>query len=108
MLSSGVQKIKWEDLAVKRLLGSGNYGDVYEGTWRATPVAVKKLKLTPTEFNMALPLLIQESSLISKLRHPNIVLCSTDASLSLVVFDVRSNAAVDYWQSWGCVRMSRT
>jgi serine/threonine protein kinase len=88
MLSYGVQKIEWKDLSVRQILGSGNYGDVYEGTWRGTPVAVKKLKLSVGEFQQMIPLLIQESSLISKLRHPNIVLCTfADILAKVFVFD---------------------
>lgn len=31
MVDVGVRIIKWKDLTVKRLIGGGNFGDVYEG-----------------------------------------------------------------------------
>ncbi|KAG2483816.1 hypothetical protein HYH03_017339 [Edaphochlamys debaryana] len=54
-------------------IGIGSYGEVYKGTWRGTEVAIKRFleqNLSPTlikEFR-------DEVMIMSKLRHPNIVL----------------------------------
>ena len=70
--------IGYDELSIGRVLGRGGFGVVYQGTWRMTDVAVKKLLLghltddARKEFEA-------EAQIMRKLRHPNIVLYFTEA-----------------------------
>jgi tRNA A-37 threonylcarbamoyl transferase component Bud32 len=76
LVNRGLTIIKWRDLTIMNYLGSGNFADVFEGSWKKTKVAIKKLKVPPNEEEQREILndLIKESTLLSKLRHPNVVL----------------------------------
>ncbi len=76
LVNRGLTIIKWRDLTIMNYLGSGNFADVFEGSWKKTKVAVKKLKVPPNEEEQREILndLIKESTLLSKLRHPNVLL----------------------------------
>jgi abelson tyrosine-protein kinase 1 len=66
---------KWEldrcELQLRTKLGSGQYGDVYEGVWIRynKTVAVKTLK----EENMCLEDFMGEASIMKEMKHPNLV-----------------------------------
>lgn len=66
-------EIDIKDIEFGQRIGIGSYGEVYRGKWRGTEVAIKrfleqKLSIsTVRDFRL-------EVSLLSKLRHPNIVL----------------------------------
>lgn len=74
-------EIKKEDLTWGKLLGSGAFGDVYYGNYQDMlhPVAIKTIRkehthpMTQREFQ-------KEMALISKLRHPNIVMLRAASS----------------------------
>lgn len=61
------------ELSLGRKIGSGAFGIVYRGVWRGTDIAAKKLleqrldEATMNQFKM-------EIEMMSKLRHPNVVL----------------------------------
>lgn len=57
-----------------RVLGSGAYGEVFEGSYARTPVAVKHVKATSPASRTALEqALLQEAEVWSKIQHPNVV-----------------------------------
>ncbi|GIL86941.1 hypothetical protein Vretimale_15526 [Volvox reticuliferus] len=66
-------EINPDELTFKNRVGIGSYGEVYRGTWRGTEVAIKRFleqnlsQVTIKEFR-------GEVMIMSKLRHPNIVL----------------------------------
>lgn len=72
--------VTWNSIIVKTKLGSGSFACVYRGVWRGTQVAIKKPFMSidnPTHGLMdadAIDLFCREIKLLSKLRHPNIVL----------------------------------
>lgn len=80
-----VSVIKWRHLVIGDRIGSGGFGEVFRGTWRGTPVAVKRMfplpagmvsGTTETAGNAAADLLNafgHETSIMQRLRHPNIV-----------------------------------
>ena len=61
--------IQYEDLTFLQRLSEGSFGVVFSGTYRSSPVAIKKLKTNTNiieEFE-------QEVNVLKSLRHPNIV-----------------------------------
>ena len=66
--------IQWEisrdTIRLNRKLGSGQFGDVWEGVWNGTTsVAVKTLKagsMDPADF-------LKEAAIMKKLRHPKLI-----------------------------------
>jgi serine/threonine protein kinase len=62
--------IKWGELEVGELLGSGAFGTVHAGRWRGAPVAIKRLHVAPDnpmEF-------MHEAAMMRKMsHHPNII-----------------------------------
>eukprot|EP01042_Synura_sphagnicola_P036421 gene36421-biopygen4909 len=64
--------IQYDELSIGRELGGGSFGVVYQGTWRMTDVAVKKLLLGQLT-NDARKEYETEAQIMKKLRHPNIV-----------------------------------
>ena len=67
--------VKWKEIEIEKQVGEGSFGVVYKAVFRGASVAVKKMRpqfsqLTPRdieEFN-------KEAYMMSRLRHPNIVL----------------------------------
>lgn len=68
--SSDVPIIKWGELEVGELLGSGAFGTVHAGLWRGAPVAIKRLHVAPDN-----PLeFMHEAAMMRKMsHHPNII-----------------------------------
>ncbi|KAG9128675.1 hypothetical protein Leryth_018313 [Lithospermum erythrorhizon] len=66
-------EILWEDLQIADRVGIGSYGEVYRGEWNGTEVAVKKFMNQDISGN-ALALFKCEVEIMSRLRHPNVVL----------------------------------
>lgn len=66
-------EIPWEDLQIADRVGIGSYGEVYRGEWNGTEVAVKKFMNQDISGN-ALALFKCEVEIMSRLRHPNVVL----------------------------------
>jgi fyn-related kinase len=63
-------EIKRDSIQLSRKLGSGQFGDVWEGLWNGTtPVVVKTLKvgsMEPDDF-------LKEAAVMKKLRHPKLI-----------------------------------
>lgn len=65
---------QWEiprtSIELLKKLGSGQFGDVWEGVWNnSTPVAVKTLK----PGSMSAEAFLQEAAIMKKLRHPKLI-----------------------------------
>ena len=65
--------INTKDLRIKRTIGTGTCGEVYEADWRGTRVAVKKIFRTLLHGDTLHEFQV-ESDMMQRLRHPNIVL----------------------------------
>ncbi|KAK1616086.1 hypothetical protein QYE76_021603 [Lolium multiflorum] len=66
-------EISWEDLEIGDRIGLGSYGEVYHADWNGTEVAVKKF-LDQDVSGVALEQFKCEVRIMSRLRHPNVVL----------------------------------
>ncbi|XP_074578072.1 putative serine/threonine-protein kinase SIS8 [Curcuma longa] len=66
-------EIPWEDLQIGERIGLGSYGEVYRADWNGTEVAVKKF-LDQDLYGDALEQFRYEVKIMSRLRHPNVVL----------------------------------
>lgn len=61
-------------VVLEKMVSQGSFGSLYKGTWRGTPVAVKQLRLELADDLVATKDFKTEISLLSLLRHPNIIL----------------------------------
>ncbi|KAK4749129.1 hypothetical protein SAY87_026578 [Trapa incisa] len=66
-------EILWEEITLGERIGLGSYGEVYRGEWHGTEVAVKKL-LDQDITGESLEEFKSEVRIMTKLRHPNVVL----------------------------------
>ncbi|BFI43450.1 protein MpMAPKKK26 [Marchantia polymorpha subsp. ruderalis] len=79
--------IDYKELRIGVRVGIGSFGEVFRGMWRGTEVAIKRLlEQDLTDENTAD--FCNEISLLSRLRHPNVILfmgaCTTPPHLSMV------------------------
>ncbi|XP_064539670.1 protein sevenless [Drosophila montana] len=95
-------QINWNRLTLLRFLGSGAFGEVYEGQLQAEDeaqpqrVAIKSLRKGASEFAE----LLQEAQLMSNFKHENIVCligicCDTD-SISLIMEHMEAGDLLSY------------
>ena len=76
-ISSTVDKGKFHlnasEITIGKKLGTGSFGEVYEGAYFGTPVAVKELFANKLSDDLIVEF-TQECNLFKDMRHPNIVL----------------------------------
>lgn len=97
-------KDQWEidrtSLTFLDKLGSGQFGQVYEGRWNGlTPVAIKTLK----EGSMDREDFLAEAQIMKELRHPNLIklyaVCSQHEPILIVTELMRNGCLLDYLQT---------
>nr|XP_037289181.1 LOW QUALITY PROTEIN: tyrosine-protein kinase CSK-like [Rhipicephalus microplus] len=97
--------IKKQDLQVIENIGKGEFGDVLLATYKGQKVAVKKIKESGKN------MLIAEASLMTSLRHPNLVqllgLVIEENSLQIVTEYMAKGSLVDYLRSRGRLHVTR-
>ncbi|MES9883940.1 MAG: serine/threonine-protein kinase, partial [Sedimenticola sp.] len=64
--------VKYEDFKILEKIGEGGFGEVYQGKYLGTNVAVKKLKVK--RMKLVRQSVLQEVQINSHIRHPSIVL----------------------------------
>lgn len=67
-----VPKISWKELKLEKLIGSGTFGEVYEGKWKGSTVAIKQHFLKKLSNNL-MKEFQEECSLLHRCRFPHIV-----------------------------------
>jgi fyn-related kinase len=99
-------KDQWEilksSLRLIRMIGSGQFGEVYEGLWNnTTPVAIKTLKpgtMDPKDF-------LAEAQIMKKLRHQKLIqlyaVCTQDEPIYIVTELMRHGSLLEYLQGKG-------
>ncbi|XP_072170471.1 tyrosine-protein kinase Src42A-like [Diadema setosum] len=95
---------QWEiprtSLQLKRLLGTGQFGEVWEGLWNnTTPVAIKTLKndtMNTDDF-------LKEAQIMKKLRHPKLIqlyaVCTRDQPIYIVTELMVNGSLLEFLQS---------
>ncbi|KAJ8413880.1 hypothetical protein AAFF_G00064780 [Aldrovandia affinis] len=93
---------KWEmertDITMKHKLGGGQYGEVYEGTWKkySLTVAVKTLK----EDTMELEEFLKEAAVMKEIKHPNLVqllgVCTREPPFYIITEFMTHGNLLDY------------
>jgi serine/threonine protein kinase len=68
-----LQLITASAVTLERRIGGGGFGDVFLGTWRGVPVALKRLRLNVT-CAATMRTLVAEARTLAAVRHPNSVL----------------------------------
>ena len=63
-----------QDLRFDSQIGVGGFGDVFLGSWRQLPVAIKRLHGVDLKQSQALESLAAEAGMLASFRHPNTVL----------------------------------
>uniref|UniRef100_A0A7N0TRF9 Protein kinase domain-containing protein n=1 Tax=Kalanchoe fedtschenkoi TaxID=63787 RepID=A0A7N0TRF9_KALFE len=72
-------KCDWEidpselDFSNSNIIGKGSFGEILRASWRATPVAVKRILPSLSDDRLVIQDFRHEVNLLVKLRHPNIV-----------------------------------
>jgi len=70
------------------MVGAGGYGEVYKARWRGTEVGVKKLLKKYINNDEQKQAFTIEADIMSKLRHPNLVLfmaaCIKDENVCII------------------------
>ena len=64
--------ISFESLVILEKIGEGGFANIYRGTWLGIPVAIKILKAKHSK--SAVMEFMKEAEIVSKLRHPNVIL----------------------------------
>ena len=93
-------EIPRESITLLRLLGTGQFGEVYEGLWNSTtPVAIKTLK-TGTMHPQAF---LEEAHIMKKLRHPKLIqlyaVCTREEPIYIVTELMPKGSLLNYLQS---------
>lgn len=93
-------EIQRQELVLGNVLGSGNFGDVYEATWKTQKVAVKTLKGED-----AMEDFLAEASVMTRLRHKNLVqllgVCLDQIPIYIVTEFMAKGSLQDYLRSRG-------
>lgn len=64
--------INYDDMQLGEVIGTGSFGDVYEGAWKGQPVAVKQFMKQKVTDEVLLEMRT-ESGILSQIEHPNII-----------------------------------
>jgi predicted Ser/Thr protein kinase len=90
-------EIPRETLELQTLLGSGQFGEVYKGTWKgSTDVAVKTLK----QGSMSVAHFLQEAQIMKMLRHDKLVrlyaVCTKEEPIYIVTELMANGSLLEY------------
>ncbi|KAL0487750.1 MAPKK kinase [Acrasis kona] len=87
------EMIDIENLSFEKSLGEGAGGIVYKGTWNSIHVAIKKIKDQEQKQKF-----LSEASILSYLRHPNIILflgIAVDQDNQYIITEYAENGSLD-------------
>lgn len=95
-------EIERSSLRFERKLGSGQFGEVWEGLWNnTTPVAIKNLKpgtMDPKDF-------LSEAQIMKKLRHPKLIqlyaVCTLEEPIYIITELMPNGSLLEYLQGKG-------
>eukprot|EP00048_Salpingoeca_helianthica_P011850 m.171858 g.171858 ORF g.171858 m.171858 type:complete len:528 (+) comp15292_c1_seq2:127-1710(+) len=95
-------EISRETIRLNKKLGSGQFGDVWEGIWNGTTaVAVKTLKagsMEPADF-------LKEAAVMKKLRHPKLIqlyaVCTDQMPFYIITELMKNGSLLDYLHDKG-------
>ncbi|XP_061479641.1 tyrosine-protein kinase FRK [Rhineura floridana] len=99
-------EINRDSLQLLKKLGSGQFGEVWEGLWNnTTPVAIKTLKpgsMDPKDF-------LREAQIMKNLRHPKLIqlyaVCTLEDPIYIITELMRHGSLLEYLQNDGGSRI---
>jgi tetratricopeptide (TPR) repeat protein len=99
-LNSSIQFFTYNELNFGTRLGEGAFGEVYEGFWKNTKIAIKCLKWSGSHNEGAKKSFISEVRTLGSIRHINLVhlfgYC-IKGSKHMLVYEYMSNSSLDTW-----------
>lgn len=100
--TTGGWEIESKNLKREQLLGSGQFGEVFEGTYKGTKVAIKTLKEATDD---AIQEFLAEADVMTKMKHKNLVLLigvSTNSDPVMIVSEFMAlGCLLDFLRSRG-------
>eukprot|EP01126_Amoeba_proteus_P009255 TRINITY_DN13508_c0_g1_i12.p1 TRINITY_DN13508_c0_g1~~TRINITY_DN13508_c0_g1_i12.p1 ORF type:complete len:538 (-),score=117.89 TRINITY_DN13508_c0_g1_i12:198-1811(-) len=88
------QNVRWKDVVLKKKIGEGEFGDVWQGMYFDFEVAVKIIKMKNEMSTSEVRKAIEEISVMAKLKHPNVVLlmgaCLNDDNQLVIITEFAS------------------
>ncbi|ETV99121.1 TKL protein kinase, variant 1 [Aphanomyces invadans] len=93
-------RLNFSELVLGKAVGTGRSGQTYSGSWRGTRVAIKLINLSHHNQSVSEEILqefYREVAVVSRLRHPNIVLflgASIEPPQYCLVFEYMENGAL--------------
>ncbi|KAF4796548.1 Tyrosine-protein kinase FRK [Turdus rufiventris] len=102
-------EIDRQSLKLVKKLGSGQFGEVWEGRWNNTiPVAIKTLKpgsMDPKDF-------LREAQIMKNLRHPNLIqlyaVCTLEDPIYIITELMKHGSLLEYLKNDGGSKISLT
>ncbi|CAM6006992.1 unnamed protein product [Sphagnum balticum] len=98
--NSRIQFFPYNELKFGKSLGKGAFGEVYQGCWKDTMIAIKVFKRSGSHNEGAKKSFISEVRILGSIQHINLVRllgCCIKGLKHMLVYEYISNSSLDKW-----------